>query len=252
MLIATRHFDHTGDPSTFPSSTKLIVGQGFKNAFMPGYPSNPKGHVLETDFKDREVLEVPFHNSDVRIGRFRAFDYFGDGSFYILDSPGHAIGHVNALARTHASPSTGFIHLGGDSIHHAGEIRPTEYLPLPDTIEPSPLPKLHPKACPGHIFTPVLRNASKTNHILEFQDPFKGMVEDQKFAIIYDDPLLRDTVTKDEELDASEDVFTLIAHDWSLKGTINEWPATLNEWKEKGWKDNTRWKFLEDFEAVVV
>ena len=249
-LIYLRHFDHTGDPSTFPPSTKLIVGQGFKEVFIPGYPADPKGHVLETDFKDREVMEIDFDKSDVHVGRFKAYDYFGDGSFYILDSPGHAIGHVNALARTHTSPPA-FVHLGGDSIHHAGEIRPTEYLSLPDDIQPSPIPNVHATTCPGHIFTPVLRDGSKTKHILEFKDAFKGWGNDQRFALIVDDPALRDTIVKDEELDAREDVFTIIAHDWTLKGIINEWPASLNEWKEKGWKENTRWKFLEDFEGAV-
>jgi hypothetical protein len=195
-------------------------------------------------------MEIDFSKSNIRIGRFKAFDYFGDGSFYILESPGHAIGHVNALARTHTDPP-GFVHLGGDSIHHAGEIRPTEYLPLPDNIEPSPIPHLHATSCPGHIFNPILRDGSSTKHILEFQDPFKGLVEMQKFSIIYDDPALRDTVVKDEELDANDDVFTLIAHDWSLKGVINEWPESLNGWREKGWKQGTRWKFLEDFGQAV-
>ena len=254
MLIidpASRHFDHTGDPSTFPTSTKVIVGTGFKEAFLPGYPADPNGHVLETDFKDRELMEIDFDETNIHIGRFKAFDYFGDGSFYILDSPGHAIGHINALARTHASPAA-FIHLGGDSIHHAAEIRPTEYLPLPDTIEPSPIPRIHKTTCPGHIFTPLLRDGSKSEHILELQDPFKGQSGDDKFAIVYDEPALRDTVRKDEELDADKDVFTIIAHDWSLKGVIDEWPESLNSWKDKGWKENTRWKFLEDFEGAVA
>ena len=250
-LIIRRHFDHTGDPSTFPPSTKLIVGQGFKDAFLPGYPADPNGHILESDYKDRELMEIDFSKSDINIGRFKAYDYFGDGSFYILDSPGHAIGHVNGLARTHTSPPA-FVHLGGDSIHHAAEIRPTEYLPLPDTIQPSPIPNVHTMTCPGHIFTPILRNGSKTEPILEFQDAFKDWGADPKYGLIVDEPALKDTIHKDEELDAGDDVFTFIAHDWSLKGVISEWPESLNQWKEKGWKEQTRWKFLEDFEQAVV
>lgn len=197
-------------------------------------------------------MEIDFSKTDINIGRFNAFDYFGDGSFYILNSPGHAIGHINALARTNTSPSAGFIHLGRDSIHHAGEIRPSVYLPLPDTIDPSPVPKLHSNICPGHIFTPLLRDGSTSEHILELQDPFKGQGSDNKFAIVYDEPALRDTVRKDEELDADKDVFTIIAHDWSLKGIIDEWPESLNSWKGKTWKESTRWKFLEDFEKAVA
>lgn len=45
------HWDHIGDPSTFPSSTDLIVGRGFKNAMLPGAPENPDSPVQEADWK---------------------------------------------------------------------------------------------------------------------------------------------------------------------------------------------------------
>lgn len=247
LIDSFRHFDHTGDPSTFPSTTKLIVGEGFGEAYLPGYPQDPNGHVLESDFADRELMEVPFSKSDLHIGRFKAFDYFGDGSFFILESPGHAIGHINALARTSTSPTPSFIHLGGDSIHSAAEIRPSEYLPLPDKIEPSPVPKIHASSCPGDFFTPVLRDGSKTKHILEWQDAFAGQGQEKKYGLIVDEPALRDTIEKNKELDIDRDIFTLIAHDWSLKGILPEWPASLNNWREKGLKKSTQWKFLEDF-----
>ena len=217
---------------------------------MPGYPADPQGRCLETDFAGREVREIDFSGSDIHIGRFKAFDYFGDGSFYILDSPGHTIGHINGLARTHPSPNPGFVHLGGDSIHSVAEIRPSVYLPLPNEITPSPLPNLHATSCPGHIFEPLLRHGSKTEHILEWQDPWKQYTE-PKFSLIYDEPALRDTVRKDEELDASKDIFTFIAHDPVLKGVVNEFPKPLNEWREKGWKESSHWKFLSIFEGVV-
>lgn len=82
------HWDHTGDPSTFPTSTELVVGPGFKKAFMPGYPSNPDAPIKESDYRGRNVREISFANSSLRLGRFRALDYFGDGSFYLLDAPG--------------------------------------------------------------------------------------------------------------------------------------------------------------------
>ena len=106
-------------------------------------------------------------------------------------------------------------------MHYPADIRPSEYLYLPETIEPSPVPKLHASSCPGHIFTPLLREGSTTKHILEVQDPLKGQV-DEKFALIWDEPALRDTIQKDEELDADKDTFTIIAHDWSLKGVVDE------------------------------
>lgn len=45
------HWDHIGDPSTFPPSTRLVVGPGFKEAFLPGYPAKSDSPVRESDFK---------------------------------------------------------------------------------------------------------------------------------------------------------------------------------------------------------
>lgn len=44
------HWDHIGDPSTFPTSTDLIVGPGFKDAMLPGAPANPESPILEADY----------------------------------------------------------------------------------------------------------------------------------------------------------------------------------------------------------
>lgn len=45
------HVDHVGDPSTFPSHVELVVGSGFKDAFLPGYPADPNGVILESDYE---------------------------------------------------------------------------------------------------------------------------------------------------------------------------------------------------------
>jgi glyoxylase-like metal-dependent hydrolase (beta-lactamase superfamily II) len=80
------HFDHIGDSSTFPSSTSLVVGPGFKKALLPGYPANLKSPLLETDYTGHELSEIEFDNK-FKIGQFPAFDFFGDGSFSLLDVP---------------------------------------------------------------------------------------------------------------------------------------------------------------------
>ena len=63
---------------------------------------------------------------------------------------------------------------------------------------------------------------------------------------------MRDTIRKVEVVDFDEDVLTVLAHDWSLKGLIEEFPAELNGWKEKGWREKGRWKFLADFVGGAV
>lgn len=49
-LLSHWHWDHLGDPSTFPPSTELVVGPGFKKEFMPGFPANADSPVRESDF----------------------------------------------------------------------------------------------------------------------------------------------------------------------------------------------------------
>lgn len=44
------HWDHIGDPSTFPATTDLVVGPGFKKAMLPGAPANPESPILESDY----------------------------------------------------------------------------------------------------------------------------------------------------------------------------------------------------------
>ncbi|KAJ7112217.1 hypothetical protein C8R44DRAFT_632380, partial [Mycena epipterygia] len=50
------------------------------------------------------------------IGPFpHAVDYFGDGSIYIINTPGHCGGHITLLARTSSDGS--WMYLGGNVAH---------------------------------------------------------------------------------------------------------------------------------------
>ncbi len=51
--------DHTGDPSLFPKSADLVVGPGFKEAFMPGYPAKKDSPLLESDFEYGSIRSFP-------------------------------------------------------------------------------------------------------------------------------------------------------------------------------------------------
>lgn len=80
------------------------------------------------------MREIDFQGTEtVKIGAFPAFDYFKDGSLYLLDTPGHCVGHLCALVRTTTNPDT-FVFLGGDAAHHCGEVRPSTYVPMPQSI----------------------------------------------------------------------------------------------------------------------
>lgn len=103
IIWSHAHIDHVGDPSVFPYSTDLVVGPGFKSAHMPGYPVNPAATVLDSAFQGRSVKELDFDkcSSDIaNIGGFRGVDFWKDGSFWVLECPGHTGHHLGALCRT--------------------------------------------------------------------------------------------------------------------------------------------------------
>src|ERR1700761_2469136 len=59
-IISHHHYDHMGDPSEFPTSMDLVVGPGFSDEFLPGYPCRKASPVFERAFKDRNVRELSF------------------------------------------------------------------------------------------------------------------------------------------------------------------------------------------------
>lgn len=228
------HFDHTGDPSRFPPSTALYTGPGVIERFPTAWPTNKNAPLNEDAWTGRERKEISFDESSPRIGRFQAHDFFGDGSFYVLNSPGHLLGHVCGLARTTADS---FIFMGGDAAHHAGEFRPTEYVPLPDEIAfPAP-PKGFPVPCPGHLLLDHVHPEHRADK--PFYLDSHGMNEDPERA--------QWSVEGIMELDADERVFSVIAHDASLLPVLDFFPKRANEWKARGWGEKGRWRFLGDF-----
>ncbi|KAI4233879.1 MAG: hypothetical protein LQ352_008214 [Teloschistes flavicans] len=232
------HWDHTGDPSLFPKTAEVIVGPGFKEAFLPGYPGKKDSPMLEADFEGRNVREIEFDKSN-KIGQYPSYDLFGDGSFYILDVPGHAIGHISGLART--TPDT-FVFMGGDVCHFGGSYRPTQYAPMPTEIPTSvPLDPRFNTPCPCSIFTACHRDPenARTSPFYKVTQAPGGWYVDPKVA--------QQSVDRLEEFDADENVFVCVAHDGGLIPVVDWFPnGTLNEWKAKGWKEKSKWGFLNE------
>ena len=188
---------------------------------------------------------MSFAESKLILGRCNAVDFFGDGSFYLIDTPGHAVGHMCGLARTTASPEATFIFLGGDCAHHAGEFRPTQSLPLPEALSPSPMPRRHPGICPGAIFADIHRLHPSSS---AFTEPFLLVGENAA----HDMQAARDSVTKMGEFDAHENILTMIAHDDTMVNVVGTFPkTTANDWKSKGWREKGMWKFLGDLAEAV-
>jgi glyoxylase-like metal-dependent hydrolase (beta-lactamase superfamily II) len=51
VIWSHHHWDHIGDITTFPLSTEVVVGPGFKKAFLPGYPTESDTWVEERHIK---------------------------------------------------------------------------------------------------------------------------------------------------------------------------------------------------------
>ncbi|KAF9894001.1 hypothetical protein FE257_008972 [Aspergillus nanangensis] len=232
------HWDHLGDPSRFPASTDLIVGPGFKDEFLPGYPAKPDAPVRESDFAGRTLKEIDF-TSAIQVGQFRAVDFFGDGSFYLLDTPGHAIGHLGALARTTTSPDT-FIFMGGDLCHHSGEIRPSPYMPIPHEIHLAGAAATN-LPCPGAALYTQLQASRNRSADQPFFDPGMGLDIQEALS----------TIGKAQKADARENVWFIYAHDPSLLGEVDLFPLAANEWRRKNWREKTLWRFLGDFAPAI-
>jgi glyoxylase-like metal-dependent hydrolase (beta-lactamase superfamily II) len=249
IVWSHHHWDHIGDPSTFPPSTDLVVGPGFKKALTPGWPTNPEAPILESAYEGRIFHEISFENS-VKIGQFKAIDYFADGSFYLLDTPGHVVGHLGALARIKdATGQQKFILMGGDAAHHGGELRPNAFVTLPDNISPNPLTGgksvyAGRSICPGAIFIEngkVDGSGSERQYNKPFLAPSADLSADQNQAL--------QTLEGLAEYDGHESVLIAIAHDSTLMDDLPFFPISLEEWKVEVAKDANRWRWLRDLDG---
>ncbi|KAI1400479.1 beta-lactamase-like protein [Hypoxylon fuscum] len=239
------HLDHAGDPTTFDPSTKLIVGPEVKTKIFPGYPANPNSRfLLEKDYAGREVQEIDFAASGLKIGKFPAVDYFGDGSFYFLDTPGHCIGHICGFARVSSDPDS-FILMGGDIIHHDGQLRPHHWHPLPDSVSPHPFTLSTTSTCPGELFEKILRDGKEEPIYLP------GSRSHENGGVHHDVPEVINSIKKLQEFDAHDNILIVPAHDQFLLGVVDFFPKLANDFFTKDWVKKSRWMFLGDFAKAV-
>jgi glyoxylase-like metal-dependent hydrolase (beta-lactamase superfamily II) len=254
VIFSHHHFDHTGDPSKFSDKMKIVVGPGYKQKFLPGWPENRKMWETTSDlYRDREVVEISFGSDEdqsklLRIGEFQAYDYFGDGSFYLLNTPGHTLAHLSALARTTA-PGIGesmddestFILLGGDIAHNCALFRPTPLCQLPDSISYESTEGSLVRNIPGATLATLHRVYSEEDGGRRARvTPFCTATGPH-----YDISAAQRSIDVLSTFDGMKNVFTALAHDLSLDGIVDLFPQSTNRWKEKGWRERCLWRFLE-------
>ncbi|EIW74030.1 Metallo-hydrolase oxidoreductase [Coniophora puteana RWD-64-598 SS2] len=114
IFISHVHWDHLGDHRSFIKA-KFVLGDA-SETLVTGeeHPQHKSGIVPPKALPTERVEYVADWNTT--IGGLKASDYFGDGSLYVIDTPGHLQGHIALLARTSADGS--WILLAGDAAHH--------------------------------------------------------------------------------------------------------------------------------------
>ncbi|KAF4446028.1 putative metallo-beta-lactamase superfamily protein [Fusarium austroafricanum] len=243
VIWSHHHMDHTGNRSGFPPTTKLVVGPGFSETLFPAYPENTQAMVGQRDLDGRTVHQLDFEreSAGLTIGGFRAIDYFKDGSFYLLEAPGHSIDHVMTLARTSLSPSR-FLRLGADIGHHPSQWRPNKHTPLPKELDPSffgPESKFNLRfnvCCGDHFASNGVNNK-----------PFTRV----KAGHPYDVDEAQRAVDKMALFDADENIMVIAAHDFTLLPILDYFPREANGWYEAGWKNKGQWEFLKELVGIV-
>lgn len=136
VIYSHVHWDHTGEPSEFPNAS-FIIGHGSGALLQRGFDAAAGSHAAfdKELLTHRDVFELPpnmdsgnaddnslattnvsLPNSWTPLGPFpAAMDILGDGSVFVIPSPGHLQGHVNLLCRVEEKR---WVYLGGDTFHH--------------------------------------------------------------------------------------------------------------------------------------
>jgi hypothetical protein len=130
-------------------------------------------------------------------------------------------------------PTPSFVLFGGDAAHHVGLLRPSAFVPLPAALAATLPDGLRYTGGDTPTYdTPFLRV------------PPKGV------AMHHDRDAAEAVVASLQAYDGREDVWVLVAHDGSVRLGGGEgvpvFPADINDWRERGFKEQTRWAFLEN------
>ncbi|WVW81950.1 hypothetical protein I302_103953 [Kwoniella bestiolae CBS 10118] len=229
VVFSHQHFDRTL-PTPAPP---ILLGPDSLESMHPGFPKDvnsawptswlEKYHFVELPDKNvtgpwsGEIASLPpiSERSSSRrwdkVGCFdRGVDWFGDGSLWFLDAPGHCPGHIMALCRVTSQPDT-YVLLGGDASHHQAL-----YLPVPTATEDlrSPIP-----------------------------------VIDGKPQLAIDPELATYTIGQLTRMSKEDNVLVILAHEGQVEGAVDQYPGDLSGWKEKGWKGKKEEEVVRQAEA---
>ena len=114
VMLSHVHYDHHGDPEDFPKA-HFVVGKGALDVLEHGLGNIASHqHFVPGTLPADRSSELPDPADQKPLGPFPAtYDLFGDGSVFVVDTPGHLPGHVNLLCRT----KDRWLMLCGDAFH---------------------------------------------------------------------------------------------------------------------------------------
>jgi hypothetical protein len=126
IIVSHGHWDHLHPLPPCFVNANMIVGPGSTSHCSPGFPTEQDskfdGRIWDPSLRSFPLYELPptsFAQSWRPLGPFpNTFDFFGDGSFYLIDGPGHMEGNLAGLCRIKTkSGKWKWVLLGGDCAH---------------------------------------------------------------------------------------------------------------------------------------
>jgi hypothetical protein len=138
--------------------------------------------------------------------------------------------------------------LGADTCHFPGALRPSQYIPLPSTLdsEAEGLDAYFPRPCPCDIF----RDCHPASTAEEKRTTAYYTASRAPGSAYVDPVTANESISSMKEFDACPDIFVCLAHDPGLFEVLplfNRNPdGDINDWKEKAYKESTRWRFLNE------
>jgi glyoxylase-like metal-dependent hydrolase (beta-lactamase superfamily II) len=137
----------------------------------------------------------------------RGVDLFGDGSFFILDAPGHMPGHQMALGRTGRDE---WVAMGGDCCHHRNLLEdPSRQISV--DVGPNGQPGFH-------------------------KDPASAKITIRKTQALHLDPSIFVALAHDAQIDGVVPLYPEALNGWrtlGLKGKVRTQDLTLEEVKTR-------------------
>jgi glyoxylase-like metal-dependent hydrolase (beta-lactamase superfamily II) len=119
IVFSHVHYDHHGDPEDF-TNAQFLVGPGSLDVLAHGLPPELGSHqhfdpnLLPAD-RTKEFPPLNVEKDWKPLGPFpQTLDLLGDGSIYVINTPGHLPGHVNLLCRVGEEK---WVCLCGDAYH---------------------------------------------------------------------------------------------------------------------------------------